>query len=204
MTTYRRAHALEVLLAEINAHAPHRSKVSDGWIGDAAHAARDSDHNPNSLGIVRAQDVTDDPDGGMDGSQLAQKVAHRLGHHPALMSGAYVIHNARIISFDRLGEGWRPYAGLNAHRHHVHVSVSKALAGYDSRQPWNLWSTAPAKPKPPAEPTALVRIRNAWVNGRTVDWDSFDLLIDRGTQPLATDAKVARDAIEDAMKGFLR
>lgn len=202
--TPRRAYALDVLLGEINKHAPHRSTVSDGWIGDARHQAETtSDHNPNRLGVVRAQDVTDDPDGGMDGSQLAQLVAHRLGRHPALMSGAYVIHNARIISADRFAEGWRPYAGLNAHRHHVHISVSTAQAGYDSKTPWRLWAT-PAKPKTPTDPPALVRLRNAWTNGREIDWDSFDLLIDRGTQPTATKAKTARDAIEDAMQAFLR
>lgn len=206
MPTPRRAYALDVLLAEINRHAPHRSKVSDGWIGDAAHRARGaaSDHNPDPVtGAVRAADITDDPDGGLDGSELAQKLAHRLGKHPALKSGAYLIHNARIISFDRLAEGWRPYAGINAHRHHVHVSVSKAAAGYDSKQAFNLWSTV-AAPKPPAKPTALVRLLHDWVDDRSVDWDSFDLLIDRGQQPLATDAKEARDAIDAAMKKFVR
>jgi hypothetical protein len=31
---------------QIDRRWPNRDKRSDGWIGDAAHAARKSDHNP--------------------------------------------------------------------------------------------------------------------------------------------------------------
>lgn len=203
MTTPRQARALDVLLAEVNAHAPHRDKGSDGGLGDARHAALKSDHNPNAAGVWTARDVTDDPDGGLDGSELAHKIAHRLGAHPALMAGAYVIHNARIISYNRLVEGWRPYAGLNAHRTHVHVSVSDAAAGYDSREPWDLFD-APARPvPPPAVPTAYTRFRNAWINHREVDWSLLDLLINRGQQPYAAAAKECRDTVQAAVKTFL-
>ncbi len=39
---------------------PNRSRKSDGWIGDARHSARKSDHNPDENGIVRALDITSD------------------------------------------------------------------------------------------------------------------------------------------------
>lgn len=198
----RRAYSITCMLAEINRHAPNRSDASDGWIGDAAHAARDSDHNPNSSGVVRAQDITDDPAGGLDGSELAHLIVGRFGKHPALMSGAYVIHNGRICSFDRRDEGWRPYTGTNAHKQHVHVSVSTARAGYDSTQPWDLFE--PRRPAKPTDPLALVRLRNQWTIGRDVDWDAFDLLISRGQQPEAREAKKARDKIAATMRDFLR
>jgi hypothetical protein len=43
---WRVARSLEVLLGQFNAACPGRSKASDGSIGDAAHATRDSDHKP--------------------------------------------------------------------------------------------------------------------------------------------------------------
>ena len=42
---WRVARSLDVLLGQLNALAPERSKASDGSIGDAAHASRSSDHN---------------------------------------------------------------------------------------------------------------------------------------------------------------
>lgn len=135
----RQAYSLDTMAAEVNAHAPRRSKISDGGIGDAAHSSRTSDHNPNAAGVWRARDVTHDPAGGLDAADFARRVAAQLGKHPALGSGAYVIWNRRIISTDRLGEGWRVYTGSNPHDKHCHVSVATHASGYDSRAPWNLW-----------------------------------------------------------------
>lgn len=136
--TYREAESLRTLLAEVNAYAPSRDKASDGWIGDVAHASRDSDHNPwvkdpRGVGVVRARDFDDDPPT-FSADALANHVVKLLGKHPALGSGAYVIRNRRIISTDRLREGWRPYFGINAHKLHVHISVG--VKGYDSTKSW--------------------------------------------------------------------
>lgn len=139
--TWRVARSLDVLLEEINAAAPSRSKISDGSIGDAAHASRDSDHNPwvidsDGDGVVRARDFTHDPAGGLDCNKLAAHLASLIGEHPALGPGSYVIWNRRIISRDRISEGWRPYTGSNPHDHHLHQSVTLAQAGYDSSASW--------------------------------------------------------------------
>lgn len=140
--SWRVARSLDVLLGEINAAAPRRNKLSDGSIGDAAHATRTSDHNPwfvlGGQGIVRARDFTHDPAGGLDCNQLATRLAAliALGGHPACRSGAYVIWQGRIFSFDRRGEGWRPYSGSNPHDHHCHLSVTTDPAGFDSIAPW--------------------------------------------------------------------
>lgn len=146
--SWRVARSLDVLLAELNAAAPARSKVSDGSIGDAAHASRTSDHNPwvidaSGQGVVRARDFTHDPDGGLDCNVLAVQLAALLGKHPALGSGAYIIWNGRIISTDRLSEGWRPYAGSNKHTKHLHLSVATTWnrltrRGYDSARKWGV------------------------------------------------------------------
>lgn len=143
--TWRVAYSLDVLLDEINAYAPDRSKVSDGSIGDAAHASRSSDHNPwrqaGGQGVVGARDFTHDPAGGLDCDLLAALLASQLGKHPALGSGAYVIWEAQIISTDRLSEGWRSYSGSNEHRSHLHLSVGTNASDFDSRAPWDLFAT---------------------------------------------------------------
>ena len=146
--SWRVARSLEVLRAEINAAAPNRSIVSDGSIGDAAHASRSSDHNPwvkdsAGVGVVRARDFTNDPRGGLDCGALALHLATLLGMHPALGSGAYIIWDRRIVSTDRLREGWRPYTGSNPHTKHLHLSVG--LTGYDSGAGYG-WP--PQAPKP--------------------------------------------------------
>lgn len=143
--SWRVARSLDVLLGEANAFAPLRSKVSDGSIGDAAHASRDSDHNPwvvfGGQGIVRARDFTHDPDDGFDCEPFADALAALIavGGHPALRSGAYVIWRGRIFSFDRRAEGWRLYSGSNPHNHHLHLSVATDAAGFDSALPWGVF-----------------------------------------------------------------
>lgn len=158
MPAYRRARSLDTLLAEIDRAAPRRSKASDGWIGDTSHQARPSDHNPNRAGVVRAIDVTHDPAGGLDAHVLAGHVADLLGKHPALRSGAYVIYRSRIISTDRLAEGWRLYTGSNAHTKHVHISVG--TTAYDALAPWG-WPAKPPKPSRPAKIRAAIKAARA-------------------------------------------
>lgn len=137
----RQAHSLDVMLTEVNHHAPHRSKASDGGLASPAHhlANPDSDHEPNAVGVWRAYDITHDPTHGLDGADLARRVAAKLGKIPALGPGAYVIYNRRIISTNRLAAGWRPYTYGDPHTSHVHISVATAAAGYDSTKPWSLW-----------------------------------------------------------------
>lgn len=135
--SWRMAQSLEVLRGEINALAPNRSVASDGGIGDEEHATRDSDHNPWRPGrTVGARDFTHDPAGGLDCNVLAKKLAALLGRHPALGPGAYIIWDWKIISTDRLSEGWRPYGGENGHTKHLHLSVG--TSNYDSTVPWGI------------------------------------------------------------------
>lgn len=157
--TWRNAEASLVLLAEVNSRWPARSKVSDGTLGDAAHQSRESDHNPwlvvAGVGVVRARDVTAD---GIDVAWFAEHL-RLLGQHgdPRLNGGGYVISRARIAS-ERQGWAWRPYSGPNSHHRHLHVSLSRDRAGFDSRAGWGIGKGAPgpALPAPSKLPT-LVR-----------------------------------------------
>lgn len=138
---WRVAKSLEVLRLQLNQMFPSRSKVSDGAIGDAAHASRNSDHNPwvdlkNNRGVVTARDFTHDPAGGLDGGVVADRL--RNSHDPRIK---YIISNSRIASSASV-EGqppwvWRPYSGKNAHNHHFHISVLPDRAKYDDESPWN-------------------------------------------------------------------
>lgn len=123
--SWRLAKSLKKLQEQINEMAPGRSRVSDGSIGDAAHSARKSDHNPNEQGIVAAIDVTHDPSGGCDGRFLSRSLI-------ADSRVKYVIFNSEIWKA-RTGQ-WEAYGGQNPHDHHVHVSVKPDAL--DQTQDW--------------------------------------------------------------------
>lgn len=136
MGAWRNCNASMTLLAYVNARWPLRDKASDGTIGDAAHATRDSDHNPwvinNGMGVVRARDIDVD---GIDAGWLAEQLRLRgAAGDPRLTGGGYVILNRRITRADF--SGWSVYTGVNPHTAHMHVSFSLNAAGYDSTAPW--------------------------------------------------------------------
>lgn len=148
MSTWRVAHSLEKLRDQVNAAHPRRSKASDGTIGDAAHAATVSDHNPDRYGIVRALDITHDPVGTSAADRLdAHALADVLvaSRDPRIK---YVISRGRIARSYAKGTikpyTWAPYTGADPHTSHAHVSVVD-----DSRADSTAaWQIAP-KPAPP-------------------------------------------------------
>lgn len=133
----RKAYSLDTLLEQVNARYPNRSKVSDGWIGDAAHAAVASDHNPNSEGVVCALDITNDP-AVFDVHALADRLL--AVRHPDLK---YLISNGRIAGAWTNWQ-WQKYSGTSdPHINHIHVSVGQGDDGastqpYDDKINWNV------------------------------------------------------------------
>jgi Arc/MetJ-type ribon-helix-helix transcriptional regulator len=128
------------LRAQVDARAPGRSKASDGTIGDAAHAATESDHNPehpppagNPDYQVDALDLTHDPAHGADMAAISEAI--RVSRDRRV---SYVIFNRRIYS----GAGgpqpwvWRPYTGASPHTEHMHVSVRDDH--HDETQDWQI------------------------------------------------------------------
>lgn len=134
--SWRVAKSLNVLLEQINAAYPNRSKVADGSIGDAAHAASVSDHNPDQYGIVRARDYTHDPAHGFDAHAMADALI--ASRDPRIK---YVISRGRIASATISPWVWRTYTGTNRHDHHAHVSVVPDSRA-DNTNPWTI-TTAP-------------------------------------------------------------
>lgn len=132
MPTPYEAPCLRALRIALDNRWPNRDRRSDGWIGDAAHAATKSDHNPDPVtGCVRARDI--DADGVHVPTVLAS-----LFLHP---STTYVIHRRRIYSRRR---AFMPaaYDGVNAHLGHVHESVAAGVAETRT-DPWRLIATVP-------------------------------------------------------------
>lgn len=128
---WRLAKSLQQLLLQINARKPNRSKSSDGTIGDAAHSARTSDHNPDGLGTVCALDITNDPKNGFMSEDIAEGL--RAGKDRRIK---YIISNRKICSPDQQNWAWRKYSGSNPHDHHVHISVNQQFK--DDDRPWDL------------------------------------------------------------------
>jgi len=130
VVSWRLAKSLETLRDQVNAKWPNRDKSSDGTIGDVSHQATNSDHNPNSAGVVTAIDITHDPAHGLDARKLAEALV--ASRDPRIK---YIISNAQIVSSTVSPWQWRPYTGTNAHRKHVHISVGGT---YDDARPWNI------------------------------------------------------------------
>lgn len=145
------APSLVKLRNEINERFPNRDKASDGWLGDASHAARVSDHNPcwtckgRLHAVVRATD-TDADDGTAQHDLMRELLA--LAIHDSRTW--YFIHKfpgqpSRIWS-RTFGFQPRLYFGSNPHDHHAHISIN-----HDERSAFDTssWFTqrAPFKPR---------------------------------------------------------
>lgn len=131
MSTWILTLGLQNLLRQINEWSPDRDHASDGTIGDTAHQAERSGHNPDdtpgsrpewngdsdSTPEVRAIDIDADFRNGVTAQQF---VDHIVGLRPTSVL-RYVIYNRRIY---QAAYGWLPlpYDGPSAHTEHIHFS----------------------------------------------------------------------------------
>lgn len=142
---WRLASSLDALIDETDRLYPNRDHTSDGSIGDTAHAARTSDHNPDD-GWVCAVDIDEDLSSALHTiSRLAEHLIDDRDHRVK-----YLIYEGRICKayVDSAGHPawtWYPYTGLNDHSHHLHVSIWNTSAARDDRGAW--WPST-SKPIP--------------------------------------------------------
>jgi outer membrane murein-binding lipoprotein Lpp len=162
---WRVARSLETLRNQINAAFPARSRVSDGTIGDAAHASRSSDHNPWHIvagtGVVTAMDITHDPAHGLNIDYFTDELAASRDSRIK-----YVIANGLILD-SRPGNNpwrWMPYSGSNPHTRHFHLSVLPDTC--DDPRPWNLPSLRGTTPPPMEDDMNLNDQFTDWAGNR--------------------------------------
>ncbi len=135
--SWRVAKCLDTLLHQVDAAYPDRDKSSDGTIGDIRHQASHSEHNPDENGVVRARDISHDPEHGLDARKLAETLIASRDRRIL-----YVISNAEICSSRVSPWVWRPYHGANEHRHHMHISVVADPEIYDDVKSWTINTNA--------------------------------------------------------------
>jgi hypothetical protein len=156
------APCLATFRATINEQFPHRDKSSDGWIGDAAHAARKSEHNPDDKGCVHAIDV--DVDDGDSGRDLRREILNAVIGHKAVW---YVISNGVIYSRTY---GWkaRKYTGADGHFGHVHISILLTSAAENDTTLRLVKTAAPTPWGPLYGGVAGTRVVKRWSRGADV------------------------------------
>jgi len=136
------------LRSQVDAVAPRRRKDSDGTIGDPAHAARVSAHNPedsedatapgNPDNQVDAVDITHDPANGCDIGVFWENIRASRD-----MRAKFFIFNRRCFSNYNHSEGdaftWRPYRGENPHDKHGHGEIDDRY--HDQTHDWKIGNT---------------------------------------------------------------
>lgn len=150
-----------------------------GWIGDAAHAARKSEHNPDPDGTVDAIDVPHIPDIGLDMHRLTSELV--ASGDPRLQR---IIWNRR--SWNNVRRTWVPYNGANPHDRHAHIETTDA--GQADGSDWRLPILGPAPAREPAQPTPVVTQPATPME----DDDMAQWLISDGTQVWLTNGVAKR------------
>jgi len=189
---WRVAKSLIQLRKQVNEAFTERDKSSDGSIGDTAHSARKSDHNPNAAGVVTAIDVDRDFKDGHDGRELVSALV--ASKDPRVK---YIIFERQITMPGDITR-WKQYHGRNAHNHHIHISVSATARLYDDASPWklNFKQRAPLAPSTP-----LPRLYKRGSRGEGVK-ALQNALIERGLIPKGKADGVFGPKTEAALKIF--
>jgi hypothetical protein len=114
---------------QLNKAYPSRDKRSDGWVGDKAHQARKSDHNPDRDGWVHAIDI-DENMGNGEGRKgaVAREFADQLIEYARKGKDGgrlkYVVYENMIASGTHRDKYWVWRKGNWGHTQHIHVSFT--------------------------------------------------------------------------------
>ena len=120
------------LRGQIDRRWPKRDRRSDGWIGDTAHKARASDHNPDKRGWVFAIDIDENLGiGAWRNGRAAMKLANELlaysrSNLPGSDRVKYVVYEDRIASGTYKATWWKWRGKGYGHTQHIHISFTEA------------------------------------------------------------------------------
>lgn len=142
------------LREQVDQRFPKRDKRSDGWIGDQAHKARRSDHNPDTHGLVHAIDIDADLGKAGDAELLASQLLElaRDGKDHGRLKNIVFRNRVASGTYPEHFWTWREDKSLG-HQGHIHVSFT-SKADEDGR-PFPapiLKQQAAPKPKPTPKP----------------------------------------------------
>lgn len=133
------------------------NRPDDGTIGDQAHAARSSEHNPDNdpdpmpKGAVSAIDVYTTANGKTWITEA--EFAKLLAIFKKDSRVWYVIHKGYIYSRTH-GFEKQKYTGSNPHNTHIHLSLMQTKAAHDSVASWKISNVkGGSDPKPPTTGT---------------------------------------------------
>lgn len=193
------ARSLKIFQAQLDQKFPKRAKP-DGTIGDAAHSARASDHNPDEDRDVCAIDITHDPDDGLSCHVLAE--ALRKSKDPRIK---YIIWNRKIANPDISDFAWRPYNGANPHTLHMHLSVKQD--GKNSEKLWTAIDNTPVGEAPAGIPAGKLPPLKYGLRGDAVG--ILQLLLgvsvsgtfDKKTEQAVKDYQKAKGLVPDGIVG---
>ena len=146
MTTWRPCAAALTLRAQVDKRWPKRDRGADGIIGDAAHRARPSDHNPDRAGWVHALDIDADLLGSGRGRGMAQILADQIVAYaasglPGSQRIKYVVYNDQIAS-GTYSASWFKWRGSGyGHFDHIHVSFTEYAEKHGGAFPLPIFDT---------------------------------------------------------------
>lgn len=130
MAPWRPVAGITKLRNQVNKTFPKRDKRSDGIIGDAAHQARPSDHNPDSRGYVHALDIDENFGPGAKQGRTARRLADQLVAYARVGAKGserlkYVVYENQIASGTYSKTFWEWRGSGYGHTQHIHVSFTK-------------------------------------------------------------------------------
>jgi hypothetical protein len=145
---------------QINKRWPKRDRRSDGWLGDSAHQARKSDHNPDAWGWVYALDIDHNmgPAGparqGAEAQKLADQLIQLAREGKDMGRLKYVVYNNKIASGTYKNQYWTWRPGNYGHTQHIHISFNSVAKNNGQQFNLPIFKEKNEAPKPtPAKPT---------------------------------------------------
>jgi hypothetical protein len=136
---------------QLNQKFPKRDKRSDGWVGDKAHQARPSDHNPDKNGWVHAIDI-DENMGSGEGRKgaTAREFADQLIKYAREGKDGgrlkYVVYENMIASGTHADKFWTWRKGNWGHTQHIHVSFTDKAQNDGSKFDLPIFKNEPVAP----------------------------------------------------------